>query len=286
MKKKGIDVIHTNTRVTQVLAALLSLFTKAPSVSTCHGYFKRRLGRLLFPCWGKKVIAISDQVKDHLMCDFYVDADNIALVYNGVDSERFRPRSAEEIRQQKEKFGLDPNKKIIGHIGRLSSVKGQKFLILAMNILLKKRKDIQGIIIGDGGEAAALKKLIKEKSLEEDVILASSVSDTSLALSVMDVFAMPSLQEGLGISILEAQAQGVPVVASRVGGIPTVIEDGASGLLVDPEDPEALAEGIERLLDDRVLRNAIIQHAKARVQDKFSLKMMAEETLRVYQSLR
>lgn len=280
-----VDVIHANTRVTQVLAALLSFSAKTPSVSTCHGYFKRRLGRLLFPCWGRKVIAISDQVKDHLMCDFYVDADNIALVYNGVDIEKFRPHVLEEILREKKRFGLDPDKKVIGHVGRLSSVKGQRFLILAMEILLRERKDLQGLIIGDGKEEKPLRRLIRERGLEASVFLHPSVSDTSLALATMDVFAMPSLQEGLGISILEAQAQGIPVVASRVGGIPSVIEDGVSGLLVDSGDAQGMAAAIERLLDDGVLKERLVAHARSRVCEKFSLKIMAQETLSAYQSL-
>jgi len=224
-------------------------------------------------------------VKDHLVCDFYIDADSIELVYNGVEIEKFHSVPAEMIKRQKEIFGLDVTKKIVGHIGRLSCVKGQKYLVLAAEILAKKRKDIQCLIVGDGGEEKELKRLIREKHLEKIVFLHPSVGDTSGALAVMDVFAMPSIQEGLGISILEAQAQGVPVVASRVGGIPTVIEDGISGCLVSPQDPEALATGIEKFLQDASFRNFVIQNAKTRVKEKFSLALMAKETLRVYRAL-
>ena len=282
VKETPIDVIHANTRVTQVLAALLSLFTGKPYISTCHGYFKTRLGRRLLPCWGRKVIAISDQVRDHLIHDFYLDPRKIELIYNGVDLEKFHPYTEEELRLEKKRLGLDEDKKIIGHIGRLSSVKGQKFLILAAEKLIQERKDIQFLIIGDGGEERDLKKLIEEKHLNAFVFIRPSIPDTALALSLMDVFVMPSLQEGLGFSILEAQAAGVAVAASRVGGIPTIVKDEVTGLLFSAGDVDSLASVLSRLLRDQSLRNVLVQNARRQVRDKFSLSLMAEKTRALY----
>lgn len=287
IKKEGIDVIHANTRVTQVLAALLSRATGIPFISTCHGYFKRRLTRRLFPCWGLKVIAISDQVLKHLIHDFHLETRCIALVYNGIDLEKFRPFEKKVIDEKKERLGLDENKKIIGHIGRLSSVKGQKFLIQAASLLARRRKDVQFLIIGDGDEKDNLLNLIvADEVLKDIVFLKPTVKDTSLVLAVMDVFVMPSLQEGLGLSILEAQAQGIPVVASRVGGIPTVIEDGVTGLLCEPAEAHALAEKIEKLLDDPSLRASLVEKGFKRLKEKFSLGLMAEKTKKIYEEVR
>ncbi len=285
IKRLKIDVIHANTRVTQVLAALLSGATGVPVLSTCHGYFKRRLFRRLFPCWGRRVIAISDQVRDHLIDDFKIDPQRIELIYNGVDLEKFMPRPLEEIVAEKKKWGLSPAKKIIGHIGRLSPVKGQRFLILAAAVLARKRKDFQILLIGDGDQKENLQKLIHQNRLGEIVFLCPSVRETTLALNMMDVFVMPSLQEGLGISLLEAQAQGVPIVASRVGGIPTIVEDAVTGLLVPAQDEHALALAISRLLDDQALRQCVVEKAKRQVREKFSLGEMAEKTRKVYTDL-
>lgn len=284
LTKNEIDLIHANTRVTQVLAALLSFFSGKPYISTCHGFFKTRFFRRILPCWGQKVIAISDQVARHLMSDFHVNPVRVALIYNGVDVDRFALKPARSVCSLKHDFGLDPEKKIIGHIGRLSSVKGQKYLILAASQLLQKRKDVQFLIIGDGREEADLRVLIHQLALDADVLLCPSVSDTALALSVMDIFVMPSVQEGLGISILEAQASGVAVVGSRVGGIPTVIEDGRTGLLCEPKDAVSLAASMEILLDENVLRETIVINAKARVREKFSLEGMAKKTRDVYKA--
>ena len=285
VKKEKIDVIHANTRVTQVLACLLSLMTKTPVVSTCHGYFKKRLSRLIFPCWGRKVIAISDQVKDHLVYDFDMEPDRVALVYNGVDPGRFRPRKTDEVRRQRDLWGIAPGQTVVGHIGRLSSVKGQVHIVSAAAVLKDKRPDLRWVIVGDGREERHLKERIMQEGVEEIVLMRPSQADTSLALSAMDVFVMPSLQEGLGISILEAQAQGVPVVASRAGGIPTVIEDGKNGLLVSPGDPRALAAAVEKFLDEPDWTKDVILRARERVAERFSLDVMSEKTYEVYSSL-
>ncbi len=281
----GIDVIHANTRVTQVVASLLSLATGKPYISTCHGYFRPNFGRKIMPCWGRKVIAISEQVSDHLINDFHLDKNMVELIYNGIDVKRFDSQLTPDIKKVKESFGLDLSKKTIGHIGRLSSVKGQKFLILAASELLKERNDVQFLIIGDGKEDRALSELIKDKKIESSVFLRHSVKDTADALSVMDVFVMPSLQEGLGLSVIEAQCAGVPVVASRVGGLLSLVEHEVTGLLFPAADFHALKESVKRILDDKNLTEGIISRAKIQARDKFSSNLMAEKTYKVYEEV-
>jgi glycosyltransferase involved in cell wall biosynthesis len=280
--EEGIDIIHANTRVTQVLAFLLSAATKRPYLTTCHGYFRPHLGRRCWPCWGRRVIAISDQVREHLIRDFGLDPAKVELIYNGVDADRFRPLDLPARRERKRQMGLDPDKKTVGHIGRLSSVKGQRFFVLAAAHLSAQRPDLQFLLVGDGPEAGALRRLIREKGLGRIFFTVPAVEDTSQALGAMDVFVMPSVQEGLGLSILEAQAQGVPVVASRVGGIPTVIEDRRTGLLCPAEDAGLLAAGIRELLQDADLSARLVVAARAQVEEKFSLSRMARQTRDFY----
>lgn len=281
----GIDLLHANTRVTQVLSSFVSHAAKTPYLSTCHGYFRPHWGRKHWPCWGQRVIAISDPVRDHLISDFALEPKHIALIYNGIDQERFKPREASEIAEEKRRLGLSPDKKIIGSIGRLSSVKGQKYLVLAAEELIKRRQDVQFLLIGDGEERAPLLSLIRSKKLERNVVLCPGIKDTALGLSVMDVFVMPSLQEGLGLSILEAQAQGVPVVATRVGGIPTAIEDGRTGLLCPPQESVCLARSIERILNDGALKETLTRHARRQIEEKFSLSLMGQKTRKVYEDI-
>jgi glycosyltransferase involved in cell wall biosynthesis len=243
------------------------------------------LSRRLFPCWGQKVIAISDQVRTHLLEDFSLPAAQVALIYNGVDLERFKPPTVQEKRAASGALGLDPSKRTIGHIGRLSDVKGQKYFIEAAARIAAARRDTQFLLVGDGKEEVALRRLVREKKLEGLFHFQRSVDDTALPLRAMDVFVMPSLQEGLGLSLLEAMASGVPCVASSVGGILTVVQDGATGLLVPSADAPSLARGIGRLLDDGGLSATIAYQARRQVEKKFSALTMAHRTKEVYEEL-
>jgi len=281
-----VDVIHANTRVTQVLAALLSARTKVPYMSTCHGYFKVRASRRLFPCWGRKVIAISAPVHRHLADDFKVSRERIILIRHGIDLKRFLVRSSQEKTALRRFWSIPESKKVIGHIGRLSSVKGQIYFLMAARALLGRRKDVQFLLIGDGPERAALRAFIEDEGLAPCVRLVASTKDTSLALSLMDVFVMPSIEEGLGLSVLEAQAQGVPVVASRVGGLRDIVQDGVTGRLVPSRDAAALAAAIEDLLADAGASKRMAQEARTKVQSEFSAEQMADATQELYASLR
>ena len=280
-----VDAIHANTRVTQVLAALLSWRCGVPYVSTCHGYFKVRLSRRWWPCWGRKVVAISEAVRRHLVEDFRVPPERVVLIRHGIDLKRFTPRSPHEKAALRRFWSIPEEKRVVGHIGRLSVVKGQIHFLEAARTLLARRHDLLFLLIGEGPEKAVLKAFMERWGLEPHVRLVASTKDMSLALSLMDVFVMPSLEEGLGLSVLEAQAQGVPVVASRVGGLRDIIEDGVTGRLVAPRDAAGLADAIAELLDDAAAAKEMREEAQRRMRVSFSAEQMAEATRMLYRSL-
>ena len=282
IKEKGIQLLHSQTRLTNVLAYWLSKKTDVPFVSTAHGFYTARWERLIFPCWGKRVIAISDAVKEHLIIDFKVSREKVRLVHNGIDIVP-RPSSLvprpKEIRQS---FGLKDGP-VVGIIARLSEVKGHTYLITAMRKVIEHVPDAELLSIGDGTIKKELKDLGKSLALEAKLHFIPSVSDTTEALSVMDVFVMPSLQEGLGLAIMEAMAAGVPVAGSAVGGIASLIKDGHTGILVKPADSEALADAILELLKNREKAQAMASNAKALIEKEFSSEKMCEDTEKVYQ---
>ncbi len=143
IKKEKIDLIHAHTRVSQVVANFTSRRTGVPYISTCHGYFKTRLSRRLFDTWGMRVVAISGAVKTHLEKDFGIDEKRIELIYNGVDISRFSLNySSEEIANTKRSLGLNESP-VIGTMGRLSPVKGQRFLVEAMKYVISKKMRTQ-----------------------------------------------------------------------------------------------------------------------------------------------
>ncbi|MCM8795943.1 MAG: glycosyltransferase family 4 protein [Candidatus Omnitrophica bacterium] len=282
IKQYEIDLVHSNTRTTQVLGYLLKKKTGVCYISTCHGFFKRRLLRKIFPCWGKRVIAISKDVKEHLVKDFRVPERNIHLVLNGVDVERFRISEYQNIRISKRKdFGLKEGP-IVGIISRLSKEKGHIYLIEAMKIVLEKIPQAQLVIVGDGRQREKLKKLVWNLGLEENVFFFPSLADTREILALIDVFVLPSLKEGLGLALLEAMACGCAVIGSAVGGIKNVIQEGINGLLVRPQDTRDLAAKILELLVDQEKRKSLGRRAQIFVSENFSLEKMVLETERVY----
>ncbi|MCM8780669.1 MAG: glycosyltransferase family 4 protein, partial [Candidatus Omnitrophica bacterium] len=241
IKPNSIDIIHSNTRVTQVLGWLFSCLTKAAYVSTCHGFFKNRFSRRVFPCWGLKVIAISKEVRNHLMSDFKISESNIRLIPSGIDVSRFIVDRARQLNYSlRERFSLGQGE-VIGIVARLSDVKGHKYLIEAMKLVLQKVPKAHLLIVGEGRMKQDLINLVKQLNIEENVSFVPTVLDTPEVLSVMDIFVMPSLKEGLGLSLMEAMACGLAVVGSDVGGIRELIQHGYNGLLLEPYDTERLA---------------------------------------------
>ncbi len=285
VKKNNIEVIHTNTRVAQVIGEAVSILTGASHVSTCHGFFKNRLGRRLFDCWGKKVIAISEAVREHLVNDFKIKKSRIELIHNGIDlNASLKIYTDEEKKAVKKELGLRTGP-VVGIIARLSSVKGHRFLVTAMKQVVEKQKDAQLLIVGEGEEEAALKALAQETGLSGNVIFVKSVSDTARALSIIDVFVLPSINEGLGLALLEALSCAVPVVASDTGGIYSIVKDNVTGLLVPPRDSSGLAAAILKLLEDRALAHNLAANGQKLVYENFSLEEMTKKVERVYEEV-
>ncbi|MFH1641255.1 MAG: glycosyltransferase family 4 protein [Candidatus Omnitrophota bacterium] len=280
MKEKGIDIIHSNTRVTQVLAYFLGRHAHKPYVSTCHGFFKRRFSRRIFPCWGAKVIAISQQVKEHLIRDFGVKENRVRLIHNGVDIDDFRQTAGKRL-NAKLNLGLTSGP-VIGIVARLSGVKGHVYLIEAMKTVVKKFPDAQLLIVGEGRLGKDLENLCARLGLGDNIVFLSSVTDTTRVLSAMDLFVLPSLEEGLGLSLMEAMASGLPVIGSDVGGIKSLIHHGNTGLLVKRADSKELASAILELLSDRKLANILGNNASKFIAEDFSREKMVLETERAY----
>ncbi len=285
IRDKSIDIIHAQTRVTQIIAYMLSKRSKTAFVTTCHGFFKRRLFRRILPCWGMRTIAISDAVRQHLVYDFKLPKELIDVVCNGIKLKRFdRLVSSEDRLHIKKEYGLDGSP-VIGIISRLSGVKGHKHLLGAFAIALKKMKEMQLLIIGDGPHRYKEGLIAQAEALgiTDRVKFHPGCRDTAIPLSVIDVFCHPSLQEGLGLSILEAMAMRIPVVASDVGGIYTLIQHKSNGLLVPSGDEEALSNAILEILSDKKRSKKMGKLSRSIVEEKFTVEIMTRGILDVYE---
>ena len=282
INEERIDIVHAHTRVSQVAGYFAARMADTPYITTCHGFFNKRLGRRLFDFWGGKVIAISGPVKESLVNDFGVKPERIKVIHNGVDVDRFlKAYSPGEIQDIKRALALKAVP-VIGTIGRLSSVKGHVFFIEAFKDMLAKGRHAEGIIVGNGPEEEGLKKLVRRYGMEGSFHFFASDADTARYLAAMDVFVFPSVKEGLGLSLLEAMAAARPCVASRIGGISDIITDGENGILFSVGDTKALADSIMRLVDNDDMRMRFGESARRLVKERFSLDIMADRISNLY----
>ncbi len=279
-----IDIIHSQTRITQVMGRILKVMTGRNYVSTCHGFFKTRLSRKFIPCWGDRVIAISDSVYNHLVEDFNVSADRIDLIPNGIALNAFSIATQETKLKKRKEYGWG-NEPIVGIIARLSDVKGQDLLVSAFKKVVSVCPEAKLLLVGEGKLEPMLKHLVKNLQLQKNVVFISQINKPSEILQLLDVFVMPSRQEGLGLSVMEAQATGLPVIASKVGGLPSLIEHGRTGFLVNPRSIEQLAEAIIDLLSHREKARQMGILAYKMAEKKYSSHLMVDRTVEMYKKV-
>ncbi len=282
IQKNKIDIIHSQTRITQVMGTFLNKMTKVAHITTCHGYFKPRLSRKIFGCWGDAVIAISPAVKAHLQQDLGVTDNKIFFILNGIDLKRFSLCALHKKKELRNKYNLSEEDIIIGIIARLSSVKGHDILIHAMGEVCKRFPHVRLFIAGEGKTKSTLRQLAKEHRIIDKIIFYPNVSDTTEILSLIDIFVMPSRSEGLGLAVMEAQAAGLPVIVSKIGGLPYVVQHNKTGLLVESENIKQLSNAIIALIQDRQLANRLGTMAREYAFNNYSAEGMAEETMKVY----
>ncbi|MFH1854408.1 MAG: glycosyltransferase family 4 protein [Candidatus Omnitrophota bacterium] len=283
-KRLKIDVIHAQTRVTQIVGFLVSKLYRVKFITTCHGFFNRNIGRRLIPAWGDRVIAISEAVRVHLIKDFKVPNEKVFLIHNGIDIKKYlRDFSASEKDDLKDSFGIRKDHAVIGTIARFTPDKGHDILLEALCEILKEKPDVQLVFVGDGRERYKIIDLAQRLGLTENVIFVKSQLNTVNILSVMDIFMFtPRRKEGLGIALLEALASGKPVIATNVGGISSIVRDGVNGFLVQPSRHGLLVKPAIRLLKDKALYHKMAQAGRETVVERFSINGMVDKVEELY----
>src|SRR5207253_9237010 len=222
-----------------------------------------------------RVIAVSQAVADRLRAQSIFSADKIVLIHNGIDLVRFA-RGREDSLAKKE--GED-QKLCVGMIGHLAPIKGQEDFIRAAAIVCRQRRDVEFVIAGGdksrtGEHRRGIERLIAELNLEQHVSLIGWVDEVAKLLAKFDLLVSPSRSEPFGLSIVEAMAAGVPVIATASEGAREIIDDQQTGRLVPIGDVAALAEAISGLLADSELRERLSAEAQKRVRERFSLERM------------
>jgi glycosyltransferase involved in cell wall biosynthesis len=224
-------------------------------------------------------ICASELIRRMLLSDG-IPPDRAVTIHEGVDVSRIDAVPPINLHEE---FWLPHNAPIVGNVAALVTHKGQRHLIEAAALVVRQVPDARFIIAGDGELRPALERQIHEHHLEKHVVLAGFRPDVLSLHKAFDLFVLSSITEGLGTSLLDAMACGKAIVATAAGGIPEVVADGETGILVPPRDDHALADAIVRLLRDPALRARMGQAGLARVRQRFSAGRMVHETVSAYE---
>lgn len=288
-RSENIGLIHSHGYKADILLGFLPRsIRKIPVIATLHGWTgKGSLSRLSVYEWlDRKSLKRLDSivaVSQAMVSRTGLKGDRVKVVSNGIAALEPDNIAGKHIDEDIVRFCRKGT--TIGAIGRLSPEKGFDLLIQALKTLTEKFSDIRLVIVGEGGERKNLEALASELGLEERVLLPGYRDRAYRLMPYFKVFAISSHTEGLPICLLESMQCGVPVIATRVGSIPEVLEEGRSGILVNPGSAEALAEGIESMLKDSSMSRSIAERARERALCNYSSRRMAADYMTIYSSL-
>ena len=226
-----------------------------------------------------RLIAVSRMIERKLV-DEARDTVPIDLIYNGVDLDRYEHQ--EPCCTLRDEFGMEPGALLVGVVARLDPEKGHPTLLEAWPLVLQQVPNAYLLIVGEGAQREALERQVADLRIAHRVVFTGRRDDVPAVTAALDCAVLPSYREAQGLTILEAMALGRPVVASDVGGIPEMIEDGVSGLLVPPHDPAALAAAISRVLLDHPFADTIARAGHDIVHERFCVEQMVRAIETIY----
>lgn len=277
IRREDIDVVHARSRVPALIAYFACKGANKPFITTAHGYYKTHLLSQAMG-WGKFVIVASNIMAKHMVRDFGVPYERIRLIPRGVDLKRFKFR--EPAPRQSKEF-------TVGMVSRITPLKGHSDFIRAVSILNRQIPRLKAVIVGEAPKdkyKEDLELLIRRLGLSQTIEFKPATNDVPGVLANLDVLVSATITpEAFGRVIIEAHASGVPVVATKVGGVVDIVEDQKTGLLCASQNPKDMAQKIFTLYSDRELWARIAFESKKSVESYFNLDMMMEKTLAVYE---
>lgn len=295
-----IDLVHTSNVGGEMVGGFAARWCGVPAVvtltNTAYEPFwlidnpnlnRFKLGavkhfrRFYLPKTHDHFVAISEFVRKSAIDGFKLPEERISVIYRGVE-EDFPQLDDATMKKARESLGLAGRSPVLLNVGRLVPQKGQKYLIEAMPEVLRRHPSALLLIAGTGFLKETLESAVERLGLGDSVCFLGSREDVPELMALSDIFVFPSLFEGFGVSLLEASAIGKASIATRVGPIPEVVEDGETGLLVPPQDPAELAAAILRLADAAEMRQRLGKQARERVHRKFSISDTARRFEEVY----
>ena len=294
--KEKFDIVHTHTakagalgRVAAYLAGCRRI-VHMPHGHNFYGYFSpfismlvKRLERFLAR-FTDGFVALSDLEKEDLLKFGIAEDKRIRVVPSGMNLQ-FKGIDRVEALRKKEELGFRLDERIVGMVSRLEEVKGPEYFIEAAEMVARRTEGVRFLVAGEGSLRRKLENRVKELGLGDTVIFTGWRDDALEIISFLDILVQPSLNEAVGRVLLEAQGLGIPVVATKVGGIAEVVKEDVTGILVPSRDTEELADAICGLLEDEGKMSSMSKSARKWVDEKFSVEMMLKEINSVYKEV-
>jgi glycosyltransferase involved in cell wall biosynthesis len=284
IQEDAVDLVHTHGYKADLYGYLAAWRCHKPVVATCHNWvggtaalgIYNHLDRMALKKFNA-LAAVSDAVAQRLLA-FGVPPEKIKTIANGIDVTAFE-------RAQPLPLLKDEGSIVVGVVARLDLQKGFEYLLRAARELCKMFPGLKIVIAGEGPDRSAIEEMIEQYGLQSSVVLAGQQSNMPAVYAAMDIFVLPSLNEGLPMTVLEAMAASKPVIATSVGAIPSVIRDGETGLLVAPKDSEGLRNAVASLLNDPGRRKRLGDQAHAWVSQNYTSEAMALKYREMYEEV-
>jgi len=291
LKEHKIDIIHSFLFHANMLGRIVGRLAGVPVILSSERTMEMEdkhqlLLNRLTACLADKIITVSEAVREFAITNIGIEPNKLITIYNGVDLSEFsRNPNREWIEEARRELGIDPCHVVVGTVGHLEPEKGCEYLLQAAAQVSAQDGKVTFLLVGDGSQRTKLENLAQDLGISSNVIFMGYRNDIPRILSVMDIFVLPSLYEGLPNALLEAMAASRPVVATQVGGIPEVVADGETGILVPPRDPGALAGAICVLLEDRERAREMGIAGRKQVERLFGIETMVAKTEVLYEEL-
>ncbi len=296
IRKGGYDIVHCHTSKGGFVGRLAAWLARArvilysPHGDIFEGYFGGLKTRIFV--WLERFAAVfTDKIITLTKCGIepYLAAkigkqSQFEFIYNGVDSEALEKRRVGRT-QKRNELGVANGAFLVATAGRLVPVKGYTYLITALSRTVKEIPNIRLVFLGDGELRDGLVRQARELGLEDHALFPGMRNDVPEILSCSDLFVLPSLNEGFGVVLLEAMAMKLPIIATKVGGVPEVVLDGETGILVPSGDPEALARVMIRFFKDPSLATRMGENGYRRLKKCFDIGETISKTERLYKKL-
>jgi glycosyltransferase involved in cell wall biosynthesis len=287
IKRYNYNIIHSHTSHAHTLAFFASLGTKVNRLVTRrvdfsiyrHSFLK--LSGIKYRYMSDFYVAISHKIKEVMVADG-IPKERIFVVHSGIDPKRFEHSTKDHLIAE---FDIKGNEQVVINVAHLAGHKGQKYLVRAIPHVLAKIPSVRFFIVGGGELLEELKDLSKSLGLDDRLIFTGFRRDVGAFYHIADLFVMSSVQEGLGTAVLDALALGKPVVATDSGGIPEIIQNRDTGLLVPSEDPKTLSNAIVQILTDNELATQMAEKGQAMVNKKFTVSAMVDKNIDVYSQI-